>query len=273
MKGFVKRLFLLLINCLSIVSTYSVASSSVTMTYDGIPLEIAIPVGKEIKLQFTEPQVVAMDSYYLNNVVNPLSTSSQVLLSGKKEADNVRVIFQGVNTRSVVIANVKVCNCENLPTVYLIDNKQAFQNSSSQSAQSNSKKKKSTSNDIENMQILLRYINQQTGPKEAIETPFFKITKLSERLNSQVVGLYRQAKLDTYINDVYQGGGLTAITIIAKNVSDSYVPIDPSMIRGKWLGIQPWKKGLKPEERGVFVLVAKGDMPEGMLAVLSGAEL
>lgn len=275
-----RQVWLLFITCVAVASYSATAlagNGAVTMQYSGLPLEISIPVGKEVKMQFAEPQVVAMDSFYLNNFIVPTSSNSQVLLFGKSETQNVRVIFQGANSRSVVVANITVCDCNDLPVVYLIDNNQLGQNANSGSDEVSNKTHKSPSHlngtQDENMQVLLRYINQQTGPKDAVEVPTFRITKLSEKLRRQVVGLYRGGRLDTYIHDVYQGGGLTAITIVAKNNSNEYVALDPTNVRGQWLGMQPWKKGLMPNEKGVFILVVEGDVPEGMLAVLAGVSL
>lgn len=241
---------------------------SATMQYNGVPLVIQIPVNDEIILQFSEPQLVGRIEK-VNEFVQFRGVKNQVLVRGLAETDMpYDLVFRGTKTGEIILARVSVGRFEDAAKQLLI--KGQYTPKEDKTGPSEYKHASQSSlTQPERAVILTRYVNQLKGPVEALEKPPFAIVNKSSNIGKPVKGLYRKGELEVTLDEIYQGGGLTAMLMIARNVTEHTVQFDPTNVRGRWDMVQPWKWTFLPNEVGVLLFIVEGDVPDGMLEVMA----
>lgn len=276
MKVLTSKIFLLC--CI-----FSYEALGATLRYQGIPLDVKVPLNSNVLLQFVEPQLVGQTQDSMG-VVTFESTKSQVLISPTTDtASKVKVYFRGTKTGEITMAEIDIGDHKNTPRIINIRTFDESKSDESSASNLTNNSKAMNSHEASKLslddraKLLIRYVNQavnkEKGVASIIEPTPFTIKKINSRLHSGISGFYRKGLLNASLVDVYQGGGLTALLVVVENSTSHTVAFDPTQVRGKWHSVQPWKVKFSPQERGVLVVVATGGVPETMMHVMSKGAL
>ncbi len=243
-----------------------------TLIYNGKPLDIQIPKGKEIVVRFEEPQLVGRPSMS-QSFIGAEAAGNYVVLSGVQETHSIRHIFRGVSSGQVIIASVSVKEGVEAESEILVKSalKGVVSTPVASDGNAGSGKKKGKISLDDRAKIVVRYVNQDHGPKSAIEpTPFPVRAFVSNYIGKQIRGLYRGGALIGTVKNTYKGGGMVAYIVLMENISKQHIEFDPRYVRGNWHSIQPWKTEFRPGEAGVVLLMAEGSGKSPMLDVVVG---
>jgi hypothetical protein len=253
---------------IALVTTHS-AYATGTMIYSGLPLPILLNQNQEMLLEFDEPQLVGRtgENYVYADI---RSLKNQVIIQSKDENAVFEVQLMGVHTGDIILIKVEIGKFEGIGNHIRIrksGDAEVIQSSTTQGASNDFGQLEYTADD--RAKILVRFVNQVKGPSIAIEDTPFNVNKVAIRGPEPLMGFYRKGKLSVQVEEIYQGGGFTALLLIAQNVSAEKVIFDPTMVRGRWHSVQPWKFSLDPAEKGVIVAVSEGRVPDQLMSLLS----
>ncbi|HAS8195778.1 TPA: DUF3438 family protein [Vibrio vulnificus] len=255
------------------LSVFSSGTNAETLVYKGVPLPLPVTVGVETTLLLEEPHMIGRTKGS-KEWLTLVSEGNQIHINASEQGEE-KVFLRGINTGRVIALNLHAGQFERITDSVITVRTADFSSptKSDSGAESSSTKiehqKKVALDSNERTALLVRYISQQYGPKEAREPIPFGVTITNGNIGQEVKGLYRGAAVKFVLQEVYQGGGLTGLLFEVENISRNPISIDPSSIRGRFIAAHPWKWHLKSGERGVVVLVNSGGPSQGMLKAIA----
>ena len=226
----------LLVVGLLLTSFCSVAKVAV---FSSTPIDVDLPVGRDVVVRFDEPQRVGMSSK-LKSIVAVRPAANFVTLKANSEFGTEEVLFQGVNSGAVVYVHFNYV-AENVPfeseiIVRMIKDENGSRDKSSEKSINETPKINLSPREV--AQSLTRSIAQEFGSKHAIEDSPFSIKELTSNYQfTPVKGLYKAPFVDVSPIKSFSGGGLIGTVFLFENKGSKDLLIDPNLFRGNWVGI------------------------------------
>jgi hypothetical protein len=214
-------------------------STAKVAVFNGSPIDVDVPLGRDVVVRFDEPQRVGM-SPVLKSVLTVRAASNYVTVKANSIFDSEEVIFQGVDSGKVVYMHfnyvVEGVPFESEVIVRSIEDSKV--EASSNKNKDNVEKPKINLTPREVAQSLTRSIAQEFGAKHAIEDRPFSIKELTSNYKfTPVNGLYKAPFVDVSPIKSFSGGGLIGTVFLFENKGNENLLIDPNLFRGNWIGI------------------------------------
>lgn len=225
--------------------------------YNGKPLIIDLPIGKDVVIRFSEPQRVGASSQ-VKSSINIKPSGNYVTLSANSNEGLAELIFQGMNTGKVVYVRAK-SKAENS---YYDD--EVVIRFIEEEKKDEDKTVTTNLSPREVVASLARSIAQSFGVKYAIEDAAIPIKNVPTQYQLRPIpGLYKQQGVLVSPIKTFFGGGVYGTAFLFENRSNSPVELDPNKFRGDWIGMDILASDgvLRPTRKSIVTLIHLKPLP------------